>query len=152
MNMDLVNLYAEGIKIDSGDTLKIEYMSADGKSIEKEELAIIETIEHYNGDLFLLTFKDKQGSFSFSLNQLVHFKYYENINRFDVNKTYIFDKEIALKHDKHLKKNYESGNSKYWVDYCDGKQVTDTNEHGGFINGEVNMYTIDPTWCRSIDK
>lgn len=38
------------------------------------------------------------------------------INKFESNKKYMFDKEIALQ-DEHLKANYESGNATQGKDY-----------------------------------
>lgn len=151
---DVIPKCIEGLILDAGDRLKVQYMTADGRSIEKEEILTIETIKHYNGDLFLLTFKEQKGSYSFNLNQLIHFKLNMDMDIciFDKNKIYIFDKELALKNDKNLEKNYKSGNSKFWVDCCDGKKVTNMNGYTGYIDGGANYYTIDPKWCKEVTE
>lgn len=37
---------------------------------------------------------------------------------FDVNKRYIFDKDVAFINSPILKENYDSGNAIGWVDWC----------------------------------
>ena len=72
------------------------------------------------------------------------------MNEFNLDKKYRFNMDIALK-DEHLKKNYESGNAKYWVDYCNGKEVVVTGVVDGKIVAPIKDYEIAPWWCEEIE-
>lgn len=74
INKEVIEKYIEGISIDEGDQLKIKSVGLDGVTVEKEEVVTIKSIEHYNADLFILTFKEQIGRYAFSLNQILCFK------------------------------------------------------------------------------
>lgn len=71
------------------------------------------------------------------------------LKEFNKKKSYIFSKDVALKNDKTLKANYESGNATYWVDYCNGRAVKVKTSQYGIINDEKlgSNYCIYPYWC-----
>lgn len=69
---------------------------------------------------------------------------------FNLNKRYKFDLNTALK-DNHLKANYESENAKYWMDYCDGKEVKVLGKLDGIIDTPISEYGIAPWWCEEIE-
>lgn len=71
---------------------------------------------------------------------------------FNPNKEYFFNKDIAFANDKTLKINYENGNGKDWIDYCNGRKVNELHGEIGFIDDEIGIafYSIDPRWCKEI--
>lgn len=73
------------------------------------------------------------------------------MNIFENGKRYKFDLNIALE-DKHIKTNYESehSHSKYWIDYCNGKEVVVTGALDGSILSPYQDYVIAPWWCEEI--
>lgn len=63
------------MNIKIGDILTIEYTSGDGKIVEKVENVTLESMEHYNKALYIVTFKEKpKESYVFSLKELEQFK------------------------------------------------------------------------------
>ena len=71
------------------------------------------------------------------------------LKEFESGKRYIFDLETALQ-DKHLKKNYDNGHDKYWVDYCNGKGVWNFTKDTGRIESPTQDYHILPKWCKEV--
>lgn len=74
------------------------------------------------------------------------------LEKFEEEKKYIFDKEIALANDEYLRINYEIGHATYWVDFCDGKEVEVLNEDEGIVDDNDNFgsYYIHPNWCKEV--
>lgn len=69
------------------------------------------------------------------------------INKFNLNKKYVFDKDIAIMNDECLKRNYDSDHASNWVNYCHGKDVDILNQHHGSVE---NMYMVSPEWCKEV--
>ena len=80
---------------------------------------------------------------------------YKNIKKeltfFELNKKYIFDINVALE-DKILKENYENENAKYWVDFCNGKEVIIKDRLIGRIVSPTIYCEIVPWWCKEIKQ
>ncbi|QUH22207.1 hypothetical protein [Alkaliphilus sp. B6464] len=74
INKDLVEKCIEGITIEEGDVLILEYVGWDGRTVVEKEKLTIKSIEHYNADLFIVTFVEANGDYALSLNQLIRFK------------------------------------------------------------------------------
>jgi hypothetical protein len=74
IDKELIEKCIEGISINEGDRLAVQYLNADGRTVEKEKMLTIKSIEHYNADLFTLTFEEQMGEYVYSLNQLIRFK------------------------------------------------------------------------------
>lgn len=70
---------------------------------------------------------------------------------FDLNKKYIFDKDIALQ-DKTLALYYNSSViSRLWVKECNKKEVVIVNKTNGRIKVRNTTYSIVPEWCKEVE-
>ncbi|HCL4480368.1 TPA: hypothetical protein N2D99_002456 [Clostridium botulinum] len=74
IDKELIEKCIDGISINEGDKLKIQCLNSSERTVEKEEVLTIKSIEHYNADLFILTFEENMGNYTFSLNQLIRCK------------------------------------------------------------------------------
>lgn len=73
------------------------------------------------------------------------------LDRFDINKKYMFSKEIALK-DKLVKNKYNSQPlTKAWIDYADGKIVEVVDKYFATLDYPIKTLTICPWWCVEIN-
>lgn len=72
---------------------------------------------------------------------------------FDVNKRYIFDKDVAFSNSPVLEESYYSDNSDSWVDLCNGREVKVLSEYEGIIKHDyAQRFIIDPLWCKELEE
>jgi hypothetical protein len=55
--------------VDVSDRLKIDYLNNDN-TIHHSEIRTIKTIKHHNEDLYLVTFRECQGEYAFTMDAL----------------------------------------------------------------------------------
>lgn len=78
----------------------------------------------------------------------------EFLNNFDMNKKYVFDREIYIEYMLNL--DEYSGDDKaeeYWINACNNKFVTLKDSQNGFIstnNNALGDYKVIPQWCREV--
>lgn len=72
------------------------------------------------------------------------------LDKFDLNKKYIFSKEIALK-EVIFKNGYDNPMTKDWANFADGKIVEIEDEYMSTIDMGYKTLFIPPWWCKEAD-
>ena len=75
----------------------------------------------------------------------------EFLKEFDINKKYVFDKDIYIEYMNTIG-SYTGDNrfEEYWTDGCNNKEVSITNKDEGIIVIGQSGFKILPCWCREI--
>lgn len=75
----------------------------------------------------------------------------EFLNQFNLNKRYVFDKDIYTEYMASIDGYISDDESEdYWTNCCNNKEIKiNTEEDGEIVSGSV-IYAILPCWCREI--
>ena len=75
----------------------------------------------------------------------------EFLNRFILDKRYVFDKDIYIEYmvsiDGYIGNNISE---EYWINCCNNKEVQLLDEDEGEVHVKDVTYAIIPSWCREI--